>query len=966
MMRVCLLIAFVIGSIVYGKAQEPVWQQYTAGAGLPSNMIYDIYRDGEGYLWFATDKGICRYNGLQFETYATIHGLPDNEIFFFKQDYQQRLWISTFNGELCYYKDGKFFTAANTPFLKLSIPTYDTKFITLHPDSSISIYFSNQQTHFINIKNEKLKTIDISALNFYTSAPFIASAILKPGPGIYDVFVGKYKIRINEQSSILKVDTTISNSSYYKTSYTQDSVYLFDDHAIYDLYQHILYRFPGKAPEQIIRVYFKDGKPVLGTNTGLVLDNKLVLKEERISSVTQDLNGNLWIGTLGHGVFKLKKNYTKYTSHHAAYQGTVSYSYNTAEGMLFATSANRLYMLPYATGSSPRLLDSLPLSYESSQYIDSNMFYTCNGRQLQTSVHNKYFQKQRKGYDLGMTLIAKTLIVDGSTAYMHFQGKIIRFNNKTRKQLGFTHRPESRIFYMSKDAKGAIWYTTKYMYQLQGNRAVHQPQFNGLSFKWFKFFGNNFVGVTHAGRLIISKTAEDKKLKYSIVHDDCKWGNAYAIDSAHILLTTDGPYRLMTIYPSSADTVRFSMKVIDNEFVPEGAEHITAKDSNIYFFSQGNIYLLPIREFLLAPGRPQIAGIMLQTSKGHYNSRNPVYLSHTEAANIQITIRSLSFDSKNLFYRYSIAQGAGDNWNTTKNPEINLVAPGYGQYLVKIKAVTRSGAESRTYIVNITVLKPFYLQWWFLIAITISLCILIILAVRIRIKYLLSQREKEYGLKMKVLKSEYKALNALMNPHFIFNSLNSIQGFINKGNKELANMYLHLFSRLMRQNMHNISRELVTLSEETELVKNYLLLEKMRFNDRFEYSIDVEDGIEDTDIFIPPLLIQPLVENAIKHGLLPRHDHYNTLSIRIHLRDSRLMIIVEDNGIGFPSANEAAERNKHKSYALSNIYSRIGQLNELHGNVIYLHIESPGANMGTKITIELDINTLGNTAKDRY
>ena len=81
---------------------------YTVDEGLPSNTIYDIYRDSKGFLWFATDKGVANYNGLRFETFTTSDGLPDNEIFLFKEDYEGRLWLSTYNGELCYYKDGIF------------------------------------------------------------------------------------------------------------------------------------------------------------------------------------------------------------------------------------------------------------------------------------------------------------------------------------------------------------------------------------------------------------------------------------------------------------------------------------------------------------------------------------------------------------------------------------------------------------------------------------------------------------------------------------------------------------------------------------------------------------------------------------------------------------------------------------------------------------------------------------------
>src|ERR1043165_5037962 len=119
MKAIWLLSMYLCQGVVKCLAQEPVWLHYTNQTGLPSNMVYDIYRDDEGYLWFATDKGVSRYNGIQFETFSTLHGLPNNELFYFKKDFQKRIWISTFNGDLCYYQDGVFHSAANTPFLKL-------------------------------------------------------------------------------------------------------------------------------------------------------------------------------------------------------------------------------------------------------------------------------------------------------------------------------------------------------------------------------------------------------------------------------------------------------------------------------------------------------------------------------------------------------------------------------------------------------------------------------------------------------------------------------------------------------------------------------------------------------------------------------------------------------------------------------------------------------------------------------
>ena len=118
LIRIFSLIIFLFASI-RSSAQSYPMHNYTVADGLPSNTVYCVYKDSKGLLWFGTDKGIARYNGIKFEKFSTADGLPDNEIFCFSEDKYNRLWMGTFNGSLCYYKDGIIHTGDNTPFLKL-------------------------------------------------------------------------------------------------------------------------------------------------------------------------------------------------------------------------------------------------------------------------------------------------------------------------------------------------------------------------------------------------------------------------------------------------------------------------------------------------------------------------------------------------------------------------------------------------------------------------------------------------------------------------------------------------------------------------------------------------------------------------------------------------------------------------------------------------------------------------------
>ncbi|NCX95991.1 MAG: hypothetical protein EBX41_06200, partial [Chitinophagia bacterium] len=145
-------------------AQQFPLLHYTTNEGLPSNTIYKVYRDHKGFIWICTDKGLARYNGISFEVFSTADGLPDNEIFFAQEDPQHRLWFATYNGELCFYKDGKFHNADNTPWLKLPMKTSFINNISIEKDSSVTLSFY-EKTYAINVDNNTLHFIYINNIN---------------------------------------------------------------------------------------------------------------------------------------------------------------------------------------------------------------------------------------------------------------------------------------------------------------------------------------------------------------------------------------------------------------------------------------------------------------------------------------------------------------------------------------------------------------------------------------------------------------------------------------------------------------------------------------------------------------------------------------------------------------------------------------------------------------------------------
>jgi tetratricopeptide (TPR) repeat protein len=211
------------------------------------------------------------------------------------------------------------------------------------------------------------------------------------------------------------------------------------------------------------------------------------------------------------------------------------------------------------------------------------------------------------------------------------------------------------------------------------------------------------------------------------------------------------------------------------------------------------------------------------------------------------------------------------------------------------------------------------------------------------------------SIKVKNKKIALQSLRREMNPHFIFNSLNSVNQFIAQNNELEANKYLSSYSKLMRTVMENSNKDFIPLSVELEQMKEYLQLENMRFSDKFTYAVEIDEKIDTDAVFIPNMLIQPQLENAIWHGLRYREEKGHLL-LKIFKEEKQLTVLIEDNGIGIQKSEEwkTPRQKEHKSRGLTNTQERIELLNNLYHTDIQLEIkEKDGEATGVIVRIQI-------------
>ena len=285
-----------------------------------------------------------------------------------------------------------------------------------------------------------------------------------------------------------------------------------------------------------------------------------------------------------------------------------------------------------------------------------------------------------------------------------------------------------------------------------------------------------------------------------------------------------------------------------------------------------------------------------------------------------------------------------------------------GKYILHIRAKDRQGNQGKEKILAITIHPPFWKTWGF-----ISLCVvaglaLVLFIVRWRITQIRKQERLKADFDKKMAEVEMKALRAQMNPHFLFNCLNSINRYIVINDTVKASGYLTKFSKLIRLILDNSANDTTSLENEIAMLKLYLEMESMRFEGKFTYHIETDRTLAIDTIIIPSMIIQPYIENAIWHGLLNKGDNGHLEINFISKGTEELEVIIEDDGVGRVKAKELKSKNalKNKSYGMKITNDRIKVLNQLYDAAAKVVIEDlyekNGEAGGTRVILHIPYN----------
>lgn len=915
--------------------QEPIMYQFGTADGLPSATVYQVIQHSSGWLWMVTEQGVCRYNGFEFERFGVEDGLPDNEVFQLFEDSKQRIWFLTANGKVGFYSAGKFFNQENTEWLAKCSGT--PKLAEFLETENGDIWLAWSISGIVRIRGEETTPLRMRqrpgrllGLNINSSGEVIALFNKLNMVGLD----GKRETHIDLPESLTHggaqnfFRTMAANDGRMLASYGGALLDFGTDFGTTDTIRPELLTNTGTAKITAIdpstqpsRVWLStwDGAHFVDVETGAVL--KTYLKGYPVTSVAEDTEGNTWFSTQGTGVFMLP-------SDHALTYDVSKLSPNPYCNVLESGPDGKLWIgmkrNEIATIEND-VVHSLQLeNAKDDRALVKDFEFLPGGDVVTNSDVGVYLldgarvvKRSMSSRALGQT-DDKLLIIAAGVAQIE-KSKISEILTGKPKKL-YKGRGVMRLEDVEPLSDSLVLtasYTNVYQYNpqtdvftpylskyLSDKNIIHVERADSKDF-WFST--NGFGVFKCRDSTCVQFTTEHGLLnnstrKIHIAGD----GTTYVASSNGISIIDT----LGEIFTYRSNHTFLGGDVLDL---------LTDKQENLWVGTSSGLVKMPIRSLYSKPA--QIPMHLRSVSV------NGVSLSDTAILQLKYDENNLDFEIDALHFRnpdavsfqYKLV-GAEDSWHSTTIPKISYPLLPPGEYALTVRTAYNGFPMDDLLKIPFAIQKPFWFQWWFILLVSLLSFALIVSFVRWRVR----QVELAESIKQEALAVQRKGLRSQMNPHFLFNSLNSIQDFITKNDERSAHRYLSKFSRLMRMVLHRSEEDTTKLAEEVEHLKLYLELEQLRLDGKFDFNLTVDDTLDSEKTRIPTMLVQPFVENAIWHGIAPLSKQ-GLIDVKFYTDNQKLFFEVDDNGVG-RKANLRDDDGK-KSKGIQKTFERVALIN---------------------------------------
>ena len=902
-MKIFLFCLFAIVSTIVNAQIQYKFNHFTTDEGLPSNTIYSITEDKKGNLVFGTDNGLSVFDGNDFTNYNVKDGLINPYIVSVSNDIYGNILFINYNAKLQKLVGNRILdTNKKTTFFN-DILSFSDK-----------IYLSTSQRRN---KNKTYSFKEITTKTKHKINPRIAPPIL---------FQENEEIKVLENKIVyknFKIPLTKNIKFIHKIIFRKNDIAVLDDDFLFIINFSGVILHQIKLPSNLSEnaIYKNDliidhqencwlniqniGLFVLENNSWKSVNNQMDLSaKENINFLFCDKRGKIWIATHDNGLFCFSTTLTQ---------------------TIFSENGN------YFTG--------LQTSFDKNTMLVSSPFILYEYKNKKLNFLEKYSAEVKlSSYNL------YPVISNIKHQNFEFDTKIYKINAKqllkTERNTFFATGLYGGMCVLVNGKESTIQtYPTEAERIRNVEKYNNEYYFNNSKTISIRTFNNTNVTIKETLNLNIKGFIQDFKFLNDTMYiaTDGKVYKAFGkkiIDS----ISNTNNYEVENIR---------KIKIIDQQIFlcgNDGVIMLSQKGNRIInkynFLNSNEVFdVAKLNDELFVASKKGLSKIDFSIiEKKSDKPLFSIYNNNVEAKKLTISskldllkfvLKIQNFNAvRNQIIQYKIDNSS---WNLSQTKNIYFQSLSYGQHEIYIR-VKDVNSDWETKTIMVYKLFPFYLKWWFIVLATLFFAGLIYAIYRYQIKKIQAKKQQEIATNTKIVELRQNALSAMMNPHFVFNSLNAIQYFVNSNQKEQSSENLAKLARLVRLFLSQAAEPFISLSDEISRLKLYLELEQVRFMN-FAFTVNIDEDIDIHQIKIPNMIVQPFIENAILHGVSHLTEKDGQIDLSFQLKQNILTIEVIDNGFGID--NDKLKSDTHISKGIAIITERIEILQQSYPEKIF-------------------------------
>lgn len=928
------------------------YRHFTVQDGLPSNEAYLGYQDKTGYIWICTDNGVSRFDGVQFKNYNSANGLRSNVIFGCKEDLQGNLWMYSFAGEIYRY---------HPETDRFDCPRFNDSLAHLLAGRAIQDLVFEKDTVYVLTAGAYVKLVlkqgKCTDMRLVEGEPMTLSVkILSNGELLVinstEENVTRFNFELTGPGS--RVVETIRNIPIYGLVQPQLSS-LIEGKDLYLVFGENLlsYNFASKQysveilPFTHIPALKKSSVGILSgsygkglwclNKTGDHLTYKQLIKNKNISGCFEDRQGGIWACSQTDGVYFIpNRTALSFSKDEDEASRRVTSMFTSGDSAYYMTYSGALYLVSgKELPVQKRLIEPGQYNMRTMRTLNRNEILLFAGRTLDYTISSGKIGgispleicERGTGNSQRFVSVRHDKLFLRECEGLQSNEKVISENWKY-----------GGIFSEAKQQDGTMWLGTSndliYL-DTSTNKTSEIGKKNGLrkfTVKYIVSLGKDSVmAASNQGVFLVVKDEIKKRITTE---------NGLSSNNVHTLFLFDGELWAGTSkgidrikhYKNQKEAIVISVtgltgisKCPVTHLGCIGNYLVAGTDEGIYFFDRRQLFRKPINV------TPIVTQLTVNGDLTITDFSERLELNYNENS-LDIYFNALNYRNSLLNnYRYRLVNSNETNWSYTTQNHVLFPLLSPDKYEFEIQAMNPDGSWSRDASFLVTIKRPFWLTWWFITLLILSSGFGVYFLFLFRIR----QMQQVGDLTGKLSDAKMQALGMQLNPHFVFNALNSVSFHIAKNDAKATLKILGKFAKLMRLVFRNSQQALIPLEDELKALNLYIELETIRLGKDFNCSIDIET-INVAECKIPALLLQPFVENAIWHGIGPLESGGKLQLVFMRIGDT-LQVEIVDNGVGRRNAALIKPKDPKRRHSLDIIKERLTLLRTKYN--CYTHME---------------------------